>query len=326
METRTLGSTGLQVGRISLGCTTFGREIDEATCFAIMDHALANGITLFDTAEAYGAAEAKDYRKKYLGVEDDREVSSEAHSSEKVVGRWLAARNCRDQVTICTKVTTNHTRDHVPETLDASLERLRTDYVDVYMYHSFDAQTPVEERVAALDQVVQSGKARHAGCSNYDEVQLRESLRTATTLGARTFEVIEPNYNLVVRDIESELLPLCQQNNIGVMSYSPLGAGFLTGKYTPNRDALPERTRFHVIPGHADIYFSEKNFETVDRLHAFAERVGVPALRLAIGWALKNPTVDTVLAGARSPTHLDNAIAAETMDFPDDWYAEMCGW
>ncbi len=326
MEIRPLGSTGLKVGRIGLGCTTFGREIDESTCFTIMDHALANGITLFDTAEAYGGGEAKEYRKNYLGVEDDREVSSEAHSSEKVVGRWLAARNCRDQVTICTKVTTNHTRDHVAEALEASLERLQTDYVDIYMLHSFDAQTPVEERVAALDQVVKSGKARHAGCSNYDAVQLRESLQTAATLGARTFEVIEPNYNLVVRDIESELLPLCKENNVGVMSYSPLGAGFLTGKYTPNRDVLPERTRFHVIPGHADIYFSEKNFATVDKLHAFAKRVGVPALRLAIGWALKNPAVDNVLAGSRSASHLDNAIAAEAMDFPDDWYAEMCGW
>lgn len=326
METRTLGSTGLVVGRIGLGCTTFGREIDEPTCFAIMDYALANGITLFDTAEAYGGAEAKDYRKNYLGVEDDREVSGESHSSEKIVGRWLAARKCRDQVTICTKVTTNHTRGHVADALDASLERLQTDYVDIYMYHSFDAETPVDERVAALDQVVRSGKARHAGCSNYDAGQLREALKSAAKTDARTFEVIEPNYNLVVRDIESELLPLCQEQQIGVMSYSPLGAGFLTGKYTPDRDAFPERTRFHVIPGHADIYFSEKNFATVDKLHAFADRVGVPALRLAIGWALKHPAVDTVLAGARSTAHLDNAIAAEAMDFPDDWYTEMYGW
>lgn len=326
METRTLGSTGLKVGRVGLGCTTFGREIDEPTCFAIMDHALENGITLFDTAEAYGGGEAKDYRKNYLGVEDDREVSAEAHSSEKIVGRWLAARNCRDQVTICTKVTTNHTRTHVAEALDASLERLQTDYVDIYMFHSFDDETPVAERVAAMDQVVKSGKARHAGCSNYDAAQLGEYLQTAATLGARTLEVVEPNYNLLVRDIESELLPLCEQNNIGVMSYSPLGAGFLTGKYTPNRDALPERTRFHVIPGHTDIYFSDKNFETVEKLHAFADRVGVSALRLAIGWALKNPAVSTVLAGARSTIHLDNAIAAEAMDFPDNWYAEMSGW
>ena len=326
MTIRTLGSTGLKVGRIGLGCTTFGREIDEATSFAIMDHALANGITLFDTAEAYGGAEAKEYRKNYLGLQDDREVTDEAHSSEKIVGRWLASRKCRDQITLCTKVTTNHSLEHVSQALDASLGRLQTDCVDIYMYHSFDAATPVDDRVAALDQVVRSGKARHAACSNYDAEQLRESLQTATRLGMCPFEVIEPNYNLLVRDIESATLPLCQENGIGVMSYSPLGAGFLTGKYTPDRNAFPERTRFHVIPGHADIYFSEKNFAIVDQLHVFAERVGVPALRLAIGWVLKNPAVDIVLVGARSTTHLDNAIAAEAMDFPAEWHAEMSAW
>lgn len=326
MNITTLGSTGLKVGRIGLGCTTFGREIDEATSFAIMDYALANGITLFDTAEAYGGGEAKEYRKNYLGVVDNREVTDEAHSSEMIVGRWLASRKRRDQITLCTKVTTNHSREHVSQALDASLERLQTDFVDIYMYHSFDSATPVDERVSAMDQAVRSGKARHAACSNYDAEQLREALQTAATLGMRPFEVIEPNYNLLVRDIESATLPLCQENGIGVMSYSPLGAGFLTGKYTPDRNAFPERTRFHVIPGHADIYFSEKNFAIVDKLHDFAERVGVPALRLAIGWVLKNPAVDTVLVGARSTAHLDNAIAAEAMDLPDNWYAEMSAW
>lgn len=326
MKVRTLGSTGLRVGRIGLGCTTFGREIDEPTCFAIMDHALENGITLFDTAEAYGGAEAKQYRKNYLGIEDNREVSAESHSSEKIIGRWLKSRDCRDQIVLCSKVTTNHNSEHVAQALEASLERLQTDYVDIYMFHSFDADTEVDERVAAIDSAVRSGKARHAGCSNYDAAQLREALDASRRAGLRTFEVIEPNYNLVVRDIEQETLPLCSENNIGVMSYSPLGAGFLTGKYTPDRDAFPERTRFHVIPGHADIYFSDRNFATVEKLQAFADRVSIPALRLAIGWALQNPVVDTVLAGARSTAHLDNAIAAEALDFPNDWYSEMNAW
>ncbi|MDA1315558.1 MAG: aldo/keto reductase [Acidobacteria bacterium] len=326
MEVRTLGSTGLRVGRIGLGCTTFGREIDEPACFAIMDHAVANGITLFDTAEAYGGAEAKQYRKNYLGIDDEREVSAESHSSEKIIGRWLQSRACRDRIVLCTKVTTNHTPQHVAEAIDASLERLQTDYVDIYMFHSFDAETPVEERVAALDRVVRSGKVRHAGCSNYDAAQLRESLDASRHAGLRPIEVIEPNYNLLVRDIEPATLPLCRENSVGVMSYSPLGAGFLSGKYTPDRGAFPQRTRFHVIPGHADIYFSDRNFATVEKLHAFADRVGVPALQLAIGWVLQNPAVDTVLAGARSTTHLDNAIAAEALDFPGEWYTEMNSW
>ena len=113
---------------------------------------------------------------------------------------------------------------------------------------------------------------------------------------------------------------------MGVMSYSPLGAGFLTGKYTPDRNAFPARTRFHVIPGHADIYFSDKNFEIVEKLHRFAERIGTPAVRLAIAWVLQNRAVDTVLAGARSTAHLDNAIAAEAMPFPKGWLTEMSRW
>ena len=123
METRTLGSTGLTVGRIGLGCTTFGREIDEQTSFAIMDHALDHGITLFDTAEAYGAAEAKDYRKNQLGIVDEREVSTESHSSEKIIGRWLHSRGCRDRITLCTKVTTTHTCEHVAQGAYCSLHR-----------------------------------------------------------------------------------------------------------------------------------------------------------------------------------------------------------
>ena len=326
MEVRTLGSTGLRVGRIGLGCTTFGREIDEAACFAIMDHAIENGITLFDTAEAYGGGEAKQYRKNHLGIDDEREVSSESHSSEKIIGRWLKSRACRDRIVLCTKVTTNHTRRHVAAALDTSLERLQTGYVDIYMLHSFDTATPAEERLAALDQVVRSGKARHAGCSNYDTAQLREALDAGRHAGLRPIEVIEPNYNLLVRDIEAATLPLCQASGIGVVSYSPLGAGFLSGKYTPDRGAFPQGSRFHVIPGHADIYFSDRNFATVEKLHAFANRAGIPALRLAIGWVLQNPAVDTVLAGARSTAHLDNAIAAEAIHFRGEWYAEMNSW
>ena len=314
----------MKVGRIGLGCTTFGREIDEATSFAIMDHALANGITLFDTAEAYGGGEAKEYRKNYLGIVDNREVTDEAHSSEKIVGRWLASRKRRDQITLCTKVTTNHSREHVSQALDASLERLQTDFVDIYMYHSFDSATPVDEKVSAMGPGPYA-RARPVmpPAATTTPSNCARRCKPAARLGMRPFEVIEPNYNLLVRDIESETLPLCQENGIGVMSYSPLGAGFLTGKYTPDRNAFPERTRFHVIPGHADIYFSEKNFAIVDKLHDFAERVGVPALRLAIGWVLKNPAVDTVLVGARSTAHLDNAIAAEAMEIPAAWHAEM---
>ena len=326
MKRKTFGATDLKVGTISLGCATFGREIDEQASFEIMDHAVENGVTLFDTAEAYGAAEAKQYRREHLGVDDDREVSSEFHSSEKIIGRWLRSRGCRDQIVLCTKVTTRHNVAHVAEALDASLERLQTDYADIYMFHTFDSETPLDERVAAIGEAVRSGKARVAGCSNYDAAQLRDSLDDAKRLGFPPFQVIEPGYSLADRGIENDLLPFCQARGIAVMSYSPLGAGFLAGKYTPDRDALPERSRFHVIPAHADVYFSERNFQLVERLRAMAERTGHSMVRLAMGWVLRNPAIATVLAGARKKEHIDNALAAERMEFPAEWLAEMNAW
>jgi aryl-alcohol dehydrogenase-like predicted oxidoreductase len=321
MEQRSIGKSGITAGRIGLGCTTFGREIDEQAACAIMDHALENGITLFDTAEGYGGGQARLYRKNALGVEDVREVSGEMHSSEKIIGRWMKARGTRKDVVLLTKVSTNHTREHVREALEASLERLQTDVVEVYMYHSYDAKTPVEEAVAAMDGVLASGLARAGGCSNYTGAQLQAALDVK-----RVFDVVENNYNMVAREIETDLLPLTSRESIGVITYSPLGAGFLMGKYTPDRNTLPKGTRFDVIPGHMDVYFSDRNFRWVELLKAMSERTGVPASKLAMGWVLRNPAVDVVLVGARTIAHLDNALEASKMPFPAEWLAETKAW
>jgi len=165
-EERLLGRTGISIPRIGLGCATFGREIDEDASFAIMDYAAEHGITLFDTAEAYGGGQAREYRRTKLGVDDQREVNGEMHSSEKIIGRWLRSRGCRQDIILVTKVTTNFTTAHVREAPDASLERLQTDFVDVYLFHQFDPKTPAEDGVAALNEVAQSDKARAVGCSN----------------------------------------------------------------------------------------------------------------------------------------------------------------
>lgn len=321
MEQRTLGRTGIKVGRIGLGTATFGREIDEATAYQIMDYALEHGITLFDTAEAYGGGQAQIYRKNVYGVEDVREVSAELHSSEKIVGRWMKSRGTRNAVTILTKVTTNFTRDHVREALAASLERLQTDRADLYFCHSYHAATALEA-LEAMREAKAAGRIRAAGCSNYTGEQLEQAIAG----GGRVFEAIENNYNVVTRDIETDVLPVTRRERIGVITYSPLGAGFLMGKYTPDRNALPKGTRFDVIPGHADVYFSERNFRWVGQLHEFAARVGVPVARLAMAWVLKNPEVDVMLAGARSVGHLENAVAAASLAFPDEWYAEIGAW
>jgi aryl-alcohol dehydrogenase-like predicted oxidoreductase len=321
MEQRILGRSGITASRLGLGTATFGREISEDESFRIMDYAFEHGIRLFDTAEAYGGGQARQYRKSCLGVDDVREVSGELHSSEKIVGRWLNARGVRKDVVLLTKVTTNHTIDHVREALAASLERLQTAYADLYLYHSHDAGTPAQEAVAAMNDVLASGCVRAGGVSNYSGAQLEAALRVG-----RAFEVIESNYNLAVRDIESDLLPLCGREQIGVITYSPLGAGFLTGKYTPDRSALPKGTRFDVIPGHCDVYFSETNFGRVRLLQDLSESAAVPVARLATAWVLQNPQVDVVLIGARTQAHLDTALAAMDLDFRSEWLDTIRAW
>ena len=154
MEQRTLGKSGIRASRIGLGCTTFGREIAEETAFRIMDYAVERGITLLDTAEAYGGGQARQYRRSLLGIDDKREVSDEMHSSERIIGRWLRATGMRKRIALLTKVTTDFTRQHVREALHASLDRLQTDSVDLYLYHSYDPNTPVEETVAAMDDAL----------------------------------------------------------------------------------------------------------------------------------------------------------------------------
>jgi aryl-alcohol dehydrogenase-like predicted oxidoreductase len=324
MEIRELGTTGIRASRLGLGCATFGREITQEDAFRIMDAAVERGITLFDTAEAYGGGQAREYRKKYLGVDDEREVSGEMHSSERIVGRWLHSTGMRERIVLLTKVTTNFSRHHVGEAIAASLERLQTEFVDLYLYHQFDANTPVEEAAEAASAVQRMGLARAVGCSNYTAPQLRDALMASATRLLTPFQVIESNYNLAVRDIETELLPLAKRESLGVITYSPLGAGFLSGKYVPDRAAFPPGSRFDVIPGHADIYFSERNFALAGNLRALAERTGVPATQLALNWVLQNPAVDTVLIGARNIAHLDNALAA--LRLAPDWYDEMSAW
>ena len=323
METRPLGRSGLQAPRLGLGCATFGREIDEAASFKIMDYAVERGMSLFDTAEAYGGGEARDYRKSAFQVDDVREVSGEYHSSEKTIGRWLRATGARDRILLVSKITSNFTRAHVREALHASLERLQTDYLDVYMFHRFDTEATLEEALEAMEEAQTSGLIRCAGCSNFTAGQLRDALDASRRLGLRRLEVIEAICNLAARDAERDLLPLCREEQVGFLGFSPLGAGFLSGKYSGDRNAFPPGTRFDVIPGHADVYFHEQKFKVVEQLHCAAARLGVPALRLAIAWVLAHPDVTTVLCGARETAHIDNALAAYRMEMPAEWPIEL---
>jgi 1-deoxyxylulose-5-phosphate synthase len=299
MEYRTLGKSSLVVSSIGLGCVTFGREIDAVASHAVMDRAQELGITLFDTAEAYGGGR-----------------------SEEVVGQWLTERKARDRIVLTTKVRPPLGRSRVLESAEASLRRLRTDYVDLLLLHSWDVSAPLDETLEGLDIVLQQGKARAIGCSNFAAWQLCKSLWRQDVMGLARMEAVQPNYNLVVRDIEYELLPLCADQGVGVITYSPLGGGFLTGKYS-RQGRPPAGARLDVVPGMQPIYLHDTGFRILAGLEAKAAELSTTPPVLALAWALTHPGVASVLIGARTPAQIDQALAADTQGMSAQVRAEL---
>lgn len=299
MELRPLGRSALRVSSIGLGCVTFGREIDQDAAFRVMDRAVECGITLFDTAEAYGRG-----------------------ASETVVGHWLKQRGHRDRIVLATKVTGRLSAAHMLESAEASLRRLQVEQVDLFQLHRFDPDVALEETLAALNQVVERGWARVAGCSNYAAWQLCKALWIEDVQGWARIESVQPNYNLVERGIEQELLPLCADQQIGVISYSPLGAGFLTGKYRES-DPIPAGTRFDLLPGHQAIYFKARGWQVVEGLRAKSEELGISMPLLALAWAIGRPGISSVLIGARTPAQVDQAFEAEALGLSPELSAEL---
>lgn len=285
MSYRNLGHSDLSVSAIGMGCVTFGREIDRATSLSIMDYAFEHGLTLFDTAEAYGQG-----------------------SSETVVGEWLQDRRLRDHIVLATKVTGTLTRERILSSAEASLKRLQTDHIDLLQTHVWDDTTPLEETLDALTTLVNQGKVRYVGCSNYTAPQLSAALALSDQ-GQVRMASVQPPYNRVQRDIEAQLLPLCVRENVGVLSYSPLAAGFLTGKYRPGQ-AIPPGTRFDVIPGHQDIYFTEQGFRVLRELDELVRTTGLTHVQLALSWVLRQPGITSVLVGARNTSQIDQALEA----------------
>ena len=294
MEYRTLGRSDLRVSAIGLGGATFGREIDQAGAFAVLDCALERGITLFDTAEAYSAGR-----------------------SEEILGRWISSRGIHDQIVLTTKVTLPLGRARVIASAEASLRRLQVETIDLFLLHSWDANTPLEETLEALDTLVQSGKIRNVGCSNFMAEQLGAALAQQGERGWARLEAVQPVYNLAMREIESELLPLCAIQQVGVITYSPLGAGFLTGKYRQG-GPVPGGTRFDIVPGHQDIYFNDSAFGAMEQLRAKSAELGMPMAQLGLAWVLGRPGITATLIGARDPAQVDQAfLAAELARSPN---------
>ena len=287
MEYRRLGDTDLQVSSIGMGCVTFGREIDRETSFQISDRALERGITLFDTAESYAQG-----------------------ASETVLGEWIRDRGVRDRIVVATKVSGVLTKNRITTSVEESLRRLQTDVIDLFQLHIQDDVTPLEETMQALDSLVRSGRVRYIGCSNWAAWYLAKSLLLSQASGLERMRSVQPPYNLVERGIESDLLPLCADQKIGVLSYSPLAAGFLTGKYGHGQQ-VPKGSRFDVIPGHQPLYFTDRGYSALDRLERAAEQSGRSVVQLALAWTLNQPHVSSVLIGARNTGQVDQAFEAE---------------
>jgi len=298
-----LGRTGLSVSRLCLGTMTFGLQCDEAASRAILDRAAAGGITFLDTADVYPVGG---------GLET-------VGRTEEIVGRWLEGR--RQDFVVATKCVgamsarpwdRGASRKHVLDAIDGSLRRLRTDYVDLYQLHHWDAQTPIDESLRALDDVVRAGKARYVGCSNFHAYQVARALGRSEALGLARFDSVQPRYNLLFRQIERELLPLCREEGIGVIPYNPLAGGFLSGKH--RRDTGPTAgTRFtlgNAAERYQDRYWHEREFETVEALRPLAAEAGMPLARLAVAWMLAEPVITSPIVGASRPEQLDDVLPA----------------
>jgi aryl-alcohol dehydrogenase-like predicted oxidoreductase len=298
MQVRRLGRTGLKVSELCLGTMTFGNQADEQTSFAIMDRAYEAGVFFFDTADVYPVVP----RPETVG------------RSEEIVGRWL--RGKREKIVLATKLRgkmgpgpndAGLSRAHTIRAVEDSLRRLGTDSIDLYQVHSFDPETPLEETLRALDALVHSGKVRYIGCSNFAAWQLMKALGISERLNLARFDSVQPRYNLFDRQIERELLPLCEEEGVGVIPYSPLGGGLLTGKYRRGNTPPPE-SRYILFGRESQI--TESVLDGLDALAGLAQEKGVSMAQLALAWVLANPTITSPIVGATRPEQLDDSLPA----------------
>jgi aryl-alcohol dehydrogenase (NADP+) len=303
MEHVRLGNTGLLVSRLCLGTMTFGLQSDEETSVGILDRAAEAGITFLDTADVYP-----------LG--GDLPLVGR---TEEIVGRWLTGK--RDRFVLATKCfgrtgpaawEQGNSRKHILDALDASLRRLGTDYIDLYQLHGPDPGTPIEETLAALDDLVRSGKVRYVGVSNFLAYQIALALGRSAAAGLVRFVSVQPRYNLLFRQIERELLPLCAEAGLGVIPYNPIAGGLLSGKHNPSSPP-PEGSRFtlgNAASIYQDRYWHDREFATVEALRKIGEREQIPLVTLAVSWVLANPVVTAPIIGASRPEQLDASLAA----------------
>ena len=303
IEYRRLGRTGLKVSPLCLGSMNFGWTADEETSFAVMDAFAEAGGNFIDTADVYN---------RWVDGHNGGE-------SEGVIGRWLRARGNRSQMIIATKVRGQMgpgpndqglSRRHIFDACDASLRRLQSDTIDLYQTHYFDADTPIDETLEALDRLVQQGKVRYVGCSNYPAWRLMEALWTSDKCGLARYNSIQPHYNLVNRaEFERELAEVCLANGIGIIPYSPLAGGFLTGKYSRDRDTDSVRAE-----GVRQRYFNDAGWKVLDAVRAVAVELDTTPLAVSLAWLLAQPGMTAPIVGANTVEQLQGSVAALDVD------------
>jgi 1-deoxyxylulose-5-phosphate synthase len=306
MQTITLGATGLSVSRLVLGTMTFGLQTDEPTSRKILDVAAEAGVNFLDVADVYPLGGGLDTVGR----------------TEEIVGRWLEGK--RQRYIVATKAVgkvgpsewdQGASRKHLLDAIDASLKRLKTDYVDLYQLHSDDPRTPLDETLAALDQIVRSGKARYIGVSNFLAYRLARALGKADARRLTRFVSVQPRYNLLFREIERELLPLAQEEGLAVIPYNPLAGGLLTGKHRHGSAPTPG-TRFTLgtaAERYQNRYWHEREFRTVEALRRIADQSGHSLTSLAIAWVLENPAITAPIIGASRPEQLPEVLKAASL-------------
>jgi aryl-alcohol dehydrogenase-like predicted oxidoreductase len=309
METRKIGS--LDVSLVGLGCNNFGMRIDDAGTKAVVDACLDEGINFFDTADVYGG------RGK----------------SEEFLGKALGSR--RDDVLIATKFGSPMSDDGqsqggsarwIKEAVEGSLRRLGTDRIDLYQLHSPDQNTPQEETLTALDELVKDGKVREIGCSNFGSTLIDEAESISTDKGIARYASVQNNYSLLERGVEKKVLPACEKLGLGFLPYFPLASGLLTGKYA-SKDDRPEGTRItlmaQAMPERAAQTLSDENFAIIGKLRAFAEEHGHTLLELAMSWLVAKPAIASVIAGATKPEQVKANVASVGWKMTPDEVAQI---
>jgi len=298
MEYRFMGRTGLKVSEICLGCQTFGWSADEPASHALADRFVEAGGNFFDTSNIYNEGK-----------------------SEMILGSWLKNRKDRSQLVIASKVffvagkgpnDTGASRKHILDQIDISLRRLNTDYLDLYQLHCWDASTPLEETLRTLDDLVRLGKVRYIGASNYTAAQLTRAIMLSKMHNWVRFDCLQPEYSLLVRSTEWELLPLCRLEGIGVIPWSPLAGGWLAGRYRRGQPPPPDSRvgradRWDDLPEQRE---TELTWRIIDALFEVSKEVGKSPSQIALNWLLQQPGVTAPIIGARTPAQLDDNLGA----------------